>query len=49
MIGRTDELSESEINDLIINENSEWRIADDRWRTIYNNGLNVDFSIYSDP
>lgn len=49
VIGRTDELSESEIDDLIINENSEWRIADDRWRTIYNNGLNVDFSIYSDP
>ena len=49
VIGRTDELSESEIDDLIINENSEWRIADDKWRTIYNNGLNVDFSIYSDP
>ena len=48
-IGRSDELSESEIVDLIYSENSEWRIADDRWRTIYNNGLNVDYSIYSDP
>ena len=48
-IGRSDELSESEIEDLIYNENSEWRILDDRWRTIYNNGLNADFSIYSEP
>ena len=48
-IGRSDELSESEIEDLIYNENSEWRILDDRWRTIYNSGLNADFSIYSEP
>lgn len=48
-IGRSDELTESEIEDLIYNENSEWRIADDRWRTIYNNGLNADFSIYNEP
>lgn len=48
-IGRSDELSRSEIEDLIYNENSEWRILDDRWRTIYNSGLNADFSIYSEP
>lgn len=48
-IGRSDELSRSEIEDLIYNENSEWRILDDRWRTIYNNGLNADYSIYSEP
>lgn len=48
-IGRSDELSKSEIEDLIYNENSEWRILDDRWRTIYNSGLNADFSIYSEP
>ena len=49
VIGRTDEFSESEIDDLIINENSEWKLTDDRWRTIYNNGLSIDYSIYSDP
>ena len=48
-IGRSDALSESEIEDLLYNENSEWRIADDRWRTIYNNGLMSDYSIYSEP
>lgn len=48
-IGRSDELSESEIADLIYNENSEWRIADDRWRTIFNNGLTADYSIYDEP
>lgn len=48
-IGRSDELSESEIADLIYNENSEWRIADDRWRTIFNNGLTADYSIYNEP
>ena len=31
VIGRSDELSESEIEDLIYNENSEWGIASDRW------------------
>ena len=49
VIGRSDELSESEIIDLIYNENSEWRIADDRWRTIYNNGMTADYSIYNEP
>ena len=48
-IGRSDKLSESEIEDLLYNENSEWRISDDRWRTIYNNGLTADFSIYNEP
>lgn len=49
VIGRSDELSESEIDDLIYNENSEWGIAGDRWRTLYNHGLTTDFSIYSEP
>lgn len=48
-IGRSDELTEEEIDDLIFNENSEWGIACDRWRTIYNDGLTVDFSIYGEP
>ena len=48
-IGRSDKLSRSEIEDLLYNENSEWRLMDDRWRTIYNNGLMRDFSIYSEP
>ena len=49
VIGRSDELSESEIVDLLYSENSEWRLADDRWRTIYNNGMMADYSIYSEP
>lgn len=49
VIGRSDELSESEIDDLIYNENSEWGISGDRWRTLYNHGLTTDFSIYSAP
>ena len=48
-IGRSDELSESEIADLLYSENSEWRLVDDRWRTIYNNGMMRDFSIYNSP
>lgn len=48
-IGRSSELSESEKADLIYNENSEWRILDDRWRTIFNNGLTADYSIYNEP
>ena len=48
-IGRSDELSRSEIEDLLYNENSEWRLVDDRWRTIYNNGLMKDYSIYGEP
>lgn len=49
VIGRSGELSELEIVDLLFNENSEWRIADDRWRTIYNNGMTADYSIYNEP
>lgn len=49
VIGRSDELSESEIADLLYSENSEWRLADDRWRTIYNNGMMADYSIYNSP
>lgn len=48
-IGRSDKLSEEEIDDLIYNENSEWQISGDRWRTLYNNGLTTDFSIYEEP
>lgn len=48
-IGRSDELSEAEIEDLLYNANSEWGITGDRWRTLYNNGLTADFSIYGEP
>lgn len=48
-IARSDELSEEEIWDLLYSENSEWGIAGDRWRTLYNNGLTTDYSIYSEP
>ena len=30
-IGRSDELSETEIDDLLYNENSEWKLSDSRW------------------
>lgn len=46
---RSDELSEEEIFDFLYGENSEWKIMDDRWRTLYNNGLTADYSIYSEP
>ena len=49
VIGRSDELTRKEIDDLIYNENSEWGISGDRWRTIYNQGLTTDYSIYSEP
>lgn len=48
-IARSDELSNEEIWDLLYSENSEWGIAGDRWRTLYNNGLTTDYSIYSEP
>lgn len=48
VIGRSDKLSEEEIDDLIYNENSEWGISQDRWRTLYNGGLTMDFSIYGE-
>ena len=34
-IGRSDKLSEAEIDDLLYNENSEWGIAGDRWTNDY--------------
>lgn len=48
-IGRSDELSTEEIEDLLYNENSEWGLAGDRWRTLYNQGLTTDYSIYCEP
>lgn len=48
-IGRSDSLTTEEIDNLLYNENSEWRITSDRWRTLYNDGLTADFSIYSEP
>lgn len=48
-IGRSDQLSKSEIEDLLYNENSEWKLTDDRWRTIYNSGMMTDYSIYGEP
>ena len=48
VIGRSDQLSREEIDDLIYNENSDWGLLTDRWRTIYNGGLMADFSIYGE-
>lgn len=49
VLGRSDELTAEEIENLIYNENSEWGIAGDRWRILYNEGLTVDYSIYNTP
>lgn len=46
---RSDELSEEELAEFLYGENSEWKLADDRWRTLYNSGLTVDYSIYNEP
>lgn len=48
-IARSDELSDEEIEDLIFNENSDWGVSSDRWRTLYNQGLTTDYSIYGEP
>ncbi|MDE6363230.1 MAG: hypothetical protein K2L86_03030 [Lachnospiraceae bacterium] len=48
-IGRSSRLTDDEIADLLYTENSDWQIAGDRWRTLYNNGLITDYSIYSEP
>lgn len=48
-IGRSDKLSAEEIDDLLYNENSEWQLSGDRWRTLYNDGLTTDYSIYDEP
>lgn len=48
-IGRSDKLTEEERYELLYGKSSEWQIADDKWRTIYNNGLTVDYSIYNEP
>lgn len=48
-IGRSDTLSDEEIDNLLYNENSEWNIAGDRWQTLYNDGLTIDYSIYEEP
>lgn len=48
VIGRSDQLSREEIDDLIYNENSDWGLLTGRWRTIYNGGLMADFSIYGE-
>ena len=49
MLARSDELTDDEIYNLIYGEDSDWGIACDRWRTLYNQGLTVDYSIYSTP
>lgn len=48
-IGRSDELSLEEIEDLLYSEKSEWQIMDNRWRTLYNGGLMANYSIYDEP
>ncbi len=49
VVARSDELSEEEIVDFLYGENSEWKLADDRWRTLYNSGMMEDYSIYAEP
>ena len=34
VVARSDELSEEEIVDFLYGENSEWKLADDRWRKV---------------
>ena len=46
---RSDECSEEDIDDFLYNENSEWQLSNDRWRTIHNNGMTADYSIYAEP
>lgn len=45
---RSDEYTREEIDDIIYNENSDWGLLTDRWRTIYNGGIMADFSIYGE-
>lgn len=49
VIGRSDELSAEETEDLLYSENSEWEILGDRWQTLYHHGLMADYSIYDEP
>lgn len=46
---RSDELSEEELAEFLYGESSEWKLADDQWRTLYNSGQTVDYSIYAEP
>lgn len=48
-IGRSDKLSDEEIENLLYNENSEWNIAGERWQILYNMGQTTDYSIYAEP
>lgn len=48
-VGRSDEMTDEEVHALLFDEDGEWGIAGDRWRTIYNNGLTADYSIYGEP
>lgn len=48
-VARSNALSEEEIAEFLYDESSEWKLLDDRWRTLYNDGLTADYSIYSSP
>ena len=48
-IGRSNELSKAEIENLLYNENSEWNLSHSRWQILYNNGMMSDYSIYGEP
>ncbi len=42
----TQNYSDEEIDEMIFDENSFWGLTSDKWRTLYNNGTMIDFSIY---
>ena len=48
-IGRSNELSKAEIENLLYNDNSEWNLSHNRWQILYNNGMMSDYSIYAEP
>ena len=48
-VGRSNELSKAEIENLLYNDNSEWNLSHSRWQILYNNGMMSDYSIYGEP
>ena len=48
-VGRSNELSKAEIENLLYNDNSEWNLSHNRWQILYNNGMMSDYSIYAEP
>ena len=46
VVMRDDEASAEEIEEFLYGESSDWKLDDDRWNTIYNDGRMADYSIY---